>query len=138
VSPIRKDDVFIIVGKKRKVAFVNKNWKVIPYEYHLKKGKWRKRKGWAKGNYDYRLRCGLCHTVGLNPKTKQFKELNVRCESCRGPGKMHIKDKEKKSIRVPGRTDGHDVLYTCRKCHNARKNHSRAIEGFTGTFHQTE
>ncbi len=137
-SPVNEKDIFIIVGKRRKVAFVDKDWKVIPYEYLFKKEKWKKRDGWAKGNYDYRLRCGLCHTVGLNPETRQFKELNVGCESCHGPGSRHVEDPEIMSIKVPGRTDGHNVLFTCRKCHNERKKHARAIKGFSGHFHKSE
>ena len=134
VSPVREEDVFLVIGRKRKVAFVDRNWKVIPYEYHLKNKLWKKRKGWARENYDYRVRCAPCHTVGLNPKTRQFKELNIGCESCHGPGRMHVNDSNNR-IRVPGRNDGQEVLFTCRKCHNNRKNHPRAIEDFTGRFH---
>ena len=53
-SPIKKDDVFLIVGGRNKVAFADKNWKVFPYQYHIKKQKWTKRTGWI--NQDYRLK----------------------------------------------------------------------------------
>jgi hypothetical protein len=132
-SPVRGNDVFLIVGGKNKVAFVDKDWKVFPYLYHLRKQKWIKRRMWT--NRDYRLRCGPCHTVGLNPKTKTFIEINVGCEACHGPGKMHAKDPEQKKLKVPGKTDGHNVLFTCRRCHDERGKHARAIKHFNGVFH---
>ena len=132
-SPINENEVFVIIGDKRKVAFADKNWKVFPYQYHFKKQKWQKRDKWA--NKDYRLRCGPCHTVGLSLKTKRFVELNVGCEACHGPGRKHADDPEPKRMKVPGKTDGHNVLFTCRRCHNERRKHARAIEMFHGVFH---
>jgi hypothetical protein len=132
-SPITGDDVFLIVGGKNKVAFVDKNWKVFPYQYHLRKQEWIKRRGWR--HQDYRLRCGPCHTVGLNPKTKKFIEINVGCEACHGPGRKHAEDPEQKKLKVPGKTDGHNVIFTCRRCHLERRKHARAIEMFNDVFH---
>ena len=132
-SPIKKDDVFLIVGGRNKVAFADKNWKVFPYQYHIKKQKWTKRTGWI--NQDYRLGCGPCHTVGLNKKTKRFVEINVGCETCHAPGKNHAEFPGQKKVKVPGKTDGQSVLFTCRKCHNERKKHARAIKYFNGVFH---
>ena len=132
-SPINEDEVFIIIGGQGKVAFANKNWKVLPYQYHFKKQKWQKRDKWV--NQDYRLRCGPCHTVGLNPSTKQFVEINVGCEACHGPGRKHAEDPEQKKMKVPGETDGHNILFTCRRCHNERRKHARAIKHFNGVFH---
>ena len=42
-SPIREEDILLVVGKRRKMAFVDKNWNILPYEYKFKKGKWEKR-----------------------------------------------------------------------------------------------
>lgn len=132
-SPINEDEVFIIIGVQKKAAFADKNWKVFPYQYHFKKQKWQKRDKWA--NRDYRLRCGPCHTVGVNPSTKQFVEINVGCESCHGPGRMHADAPEEKKMKVPRITDRGNVLSTCRRCHNERRNHARAIASFNGIFH---
>jgi hypothetical protein len=132
-SPIKGDDVFLIIGGKRKMAHVDKNWKVFSYQYHLKKQKWTKRSGWR--NKDYREHCGPCHTVGLNTKTKRFVEINVGCEACHGPGRKHSEGPEQKKMNVPGKSSGHNVLFTCRRCHNERRKHARAIEGFNGVFH---
>jgi hypothetical protein len=131
-----KDDVHIIVGVKRKFAFVDESWKVLPYEYRIGKRQWKKRDGWAKSKHDYRRRCAPCHTVASDPVALQFKELNVGCETCHGPGKKHADAPEAKNyIRVPGRNGDGSILDTCRRCHNDRKNHARAIRDFSGTFH---
>jgi len=132
-SPIKRDDVFLIVGGRNKVAFADKNWKVFPHQYHIKKQKWTKRTGWT--NKDYRLYCGPCHTVGLNKKTRRFVEINVGCETCHAPGRNHAEFPGQKKVKVPGKTDGQSVLFTCRKCHNERKKHARAIKYFNGVFH---
>jgi len=132
-SPIKEEEIFIVVGKRRKMAFVDKNWKVLPYEYKLKKGKWEKREGWGKNIYDYRVRCASCHTVALDSGTLNFKELNVGCEACHGPGRNHS-ESPTSEIAVPGKNS--NILHTCRKCHNSRKNHDRELKYFKGFFHK--
>ena len=132
-APISGDEIFLIVGDKKKMAFVDKHWEVFPYQYHIGKQKWIKRNEWR--NQDYRLRCGSCHTVGLNPKTRQFVELNIGCEVCHGPGRKHTENPAEEDVKVPGKTDGHDVLFTCRRCHNERRKHARPIQTFSGVFH---
>ena len=132
-SPIKRDDVFLIVGGRNKVAFADKNWKVFSHQYHIKKQIWKKKTEWT--NQDYRLGCGPCHTVGLNKKTKRFVEINVGCETCHAPGRNHAEFPGQKKMKVPGKTDGQIVLFTCRKCHNERRKHARAIKYFNGVFH---
>lgn len=132
-SPIQEDEVFIVVGKRRKMAFVDKNWLVLPYEFKLRKGKWEKRGSWEKHSYDYRERCASCHAVALDSDTLHFKELNVGCEACHGPGRKHSEIPTSK-IFVPGKNS--NLRDTCRKCHNSRKNHARELEKFTGSFHK--
>ncbi len=43
-SPLKKSDVFLVVGLNRKVAFVRPDWIVFPAEYHLDNQKWIKKK----------------------------------------------------------------------------------------------
>jgi len=132
-APFDRDDVFLVVGKRRKVAFVDRSWTVIPHEYRLAKGKWKE--NWT-GGHDYRSRCGPCHLTGSNPGTGEFKELGVGCEACHGPGAGHVSSQAAADIIVPGRTDGAPVLDTCRRCHNQRNRHFEAIAGFVGPFHR--
>jgi hypothetical protein len=135
-SPLAQDQVFLVVGKKRKAAFVNRSWVMLPYEYHIIKEKWVVREKWFEHDIDYRESCASCHTVGFNPGTLQFKELNIGCESCHGPGQGHVARPSKSMVRVPGRTDDRDVIDTCQQCHDDRKKHARALKDFHGVFHE--
>lgn len=132
-SPVPGDEVFLLVGSRKKMAFVDSDWKVFPYQYHLRKKKWVKRNFWR--NLDYREVCGPCHTTALNPDTKQFLELNVGCETCHGPGVKHSAEPEREKMKIPGKTDRKEVLATCRRCHNERQKHARPIRNFDGVFH---
>lgn len=135
-SPIPSEEVFLVIGSRNKLAFVDHYWTVFPYLYHRHKEKWIKRGVWR--NKDYRAACGSCHMVGFNPRTKHFIEHNVGCEACHGPGKMHAGDAAIYKMQVPGKTDGRDVLFTCRKCHDDRGRHAHAIRNFQGKFHGTD
>lgn len=132
-SPIPKEKVFLVIGSINKLAFVDRYWTVFPYLYHRHKAKWIERNAWH--NKDYRSACGSCHMVGLDPRTKHFAEHNVGCEACHGPGRKHAKDATTYKMKVPGKTDGRDVLYTCRRCHDNRGRHAHAIRTFQGKFH---
>ncbi|WP_158947305.1 multiheme c-type cytochrome [Pseudodesulfovibrio cashew] len=134
-SPLRADDVFLVVGLHRKAAFVDTDWRVLPAEYRFDKHRWNRKPGW--GGRDYRQRCGMCHLTGCNPYEKRYTELGVGCEACHGPGREHIQEESAETIATPGR-DGKPVLDTCRRCHNGRNNHADAIRGFAGTYHETD
>jgi len=102
-SPFPENKVFLVVGKKRKAAFVDDSWVMLPAEYHLKKEKWMERRKWAKSNIDYRKQCAVCHTVGASTDKLHFKELNIGCETCHGPAQSHVNQPESNKVRVPGK-----------------------------------
>lgn len=62
-------------------------------------------------------RCLFCHTTGYminggfttEAETPQLR--NVQCESCHGPGKLHLRDTQQKGY-------GKTTELTCRKCHD--------------------
>ncbi len=133
-APFPARDVLLVVGTKSMVAYVDASWTVQPYEYRLGKGTWKERPNWAGS--DYRRRCAPCHVTGANPWAGEFKEPGVGCEACHGPGAAHAASGDPAAITVPGRADGRDAVQTCRRCHNQRNNHARAIQDFRGPFHK--
>lgn len=136
-SPIRgsKDQVRVVIGMRKKVAFVTDNWRILPYQYHFKKKAWQRRDTWAKGDTDYRSRCGVCHLTGLNRDSREFVEMGVGCEVCHGPGARHVKTaKASDVLRVPSRDNAADLEF-CGRCHNKRRDHDLAIKGYRGRFH---
>lgn len=134
-SPVReaRDRVMLLDGVARKVTFVDTDWKVLPAEYKLRKGKWRMRPEWQ--GQDFRVRCGPCHLTGCDPSGLRYAELGVACEACHGPGKGHAESGDKADIVVPVRGSG-GVPDVCRRCHNDRNSHARPVTNFTGTFHR--
>lgn len=129
----KRDDVALTVGGRRHVAVVIKPWGVLPYQYDLrlkgKKGrKWKSRPGWGSVG-DYRSICGPCHLTGLDKSTLEFSELGVGCEACHGPGKQHVTDSAKDSIKA---LKGQNA---CEGCHFQRAKHIRKFQ-FSGKFHR--
>lgn len=133
LAPFDADDVAVLVGFRRKVAFVDVDWKVFPYEYHLDKGEWKERPKWS--GHDYRERCGTCHLTGLNVRTLLFREAGVGCEACHGPGALHVRNEAAADIRVPAAREGKSPA-VCRRCHNDRDNHAKALTDWTGLYHR--
>lgn len=127
-APVDSDAVGVVVGGRRKIAYVDSSWKVLPYEYRIDEGAWRARRTWR--GRDYRERCGTCHLTGMNLLTLEFRELGVGCESCHGPGAMHVRNESGEDIAVPS------APTLCRRCHNERNNHGDALTGWTAPFHR--
>ncbi|WP_419787098.1 multiheme c-type cytochrome [Pseudodesulfovibrio sp.] len=129
----REDESRLVVGLRRKVAFVGSDWRVMGAEYSLAGHSWKRRNGWL--GQDYRSRCGMCHLTGCNPYRREFAALGVGCEACHGPGARHVQSEDPDDILLPGR-NGRDVLETCRRCHNGRNSHASDLRGFSGKYHQ--
>jgi len=134
-SPVAADEVMLVVRRRREPAFAYDDWQVAPDQYHLRKQQWQRRNKWR--GHDYRLRCGPCHLLALEPESRAFVELNVGCEACHGPGRAHVAEPEQVEMQVPGETDNREVIDTCRRCHNQRNKHARPLQGFGGRFHDT-
>ncbi len=134
-DPIRTfelEDVDLVVGSRFKQRYSKKigdDWYMLPAQWNVKAKKWvkyhPKNDWWAKeGNYskewDQRPTsklCEGCHTVGFNIETKEPIERNIACESCHGPGSLHIKSKNKKDIVNPIRLNHERGNMICFQCH---------------------
>lgn len=91
-----KKDIERIVGGKWEQVFARK----IDGEYYPFPAKWMvltqewipyKTKNWQ--NTPLRQKCDGCHSVGLDTQTGDFTEFGVGCESCHGPGSLHVQNK---------------------------------------------
>ena len=132
-SPVAREDVRLVVGTKRKLAFVLQDWRVLPHEFKIKKRTWNTNSDWQDA--DYRTHCGPCHLTGVDLATGAFKELNVGCETCHGPARQHCETTAAGDIFVPGKNGAGPAIATCQRCHNGRNKHSSAIRGWQGPYH---
>lgn len=145
-----KEDIELIIGFQWEQVFARE----IDGEYYPFPAKWMElTKQWVPYKTDkwhktpLTQKCNGCHTTGLNKQTGDFVEYGVGCESCHGPGSLHVQNKK--------------ILHLdeCRTCHNSGslkeelekqdditvsikpavcgQCHSRGVEN-TITTHQTE
>jgi len=91
-----KKDIDLIIGGKWEQVFARE----IDGEHYPFPAKWMnltkewvpyKTATWQKTPLTQK--CNGCHTTGLNKETGEFVEFGVSCESCHGPGSLHVQNK---------------------------------------------
>ena len=64
-------------------------------------------------------RCAPCHATGYDPEKKTFKEENVGCEACHGPGEKYQDMMTGKDPTEGGKIARENGLKACTRCHKA-------------------
>jgi len=87
---------------------------------------------WSKGGQNWNTMCSSCHSTHLKKNYNEvtdnfnttFKEINVACESCHGPGVNHIGFQSNNKITDPYQggilTDQKAQINNCGTCHARR------------------
>jgi len=106
---------------------------------------WQKSpKNWATPDNTLSRNCAGCHSTGLTIKTKDFlgdpnpanqyksivtswdyKDLNVTCERCHGPGSEHVKTSDKTQIIMPKYLTAKAGNELCGQCHGSHDGKSQ-------------
>ncbi len=60
--------------------------------------------------------CDGCHFTGFNSQYQRT-EPGINCESCHGPGSVHVADGRKESIYLATRHDPQRAMEICLQCH---------------------
>lgn len=126
IRNFKKEDVAYTHGIQWKQRYIKKNWQMFPAQWNYDTQKWVEYKPDPE-NADWRFSCGYCHTTGFNRAKGSFKELNVACEACHGPGSKHVENRESKETTAVGGTP--DIINprslppdlaaaVCGQCHN--------------------
>jgi predicted CXXCH cytochrome family protein len=110
-------------------------------DYHgLKKYKPGDENYWSDRNRIWQIKCGSCHTTGLqinyNATTDTFNSTWVDggagCEACHGPGSEHVfapMDKKKETIINPAKIpDARRAAQICGQCHDRGSSIVEAIK----------
>ena len=92
---------------------------------------------WATPDNTLSRNCAGCHSTGLTIKTKDlpgyksivtdwdYKDLNVSCERCHGPGSEHAKTSDKKQIISPKYLTAKAGNELCGQCHGSHDGKSQ-------------
>jgi hypothetical protein len=103
---------------------------------------WQKSpKDWAEPNNTLSRNCAGCHATGITIKTKDFpdyksvvtdwdyKDMNITCEHCHGPGSEHAKTSDKTKIIVPKYLTAKAGNELCGQCHASHDGKSESPMG---------
>lgn len=122
----KQDQVVYTSGLIWKQRYITKDWKVLPAQWNYETQKWAPYNVDKWKEDDWRKQCGYCHTTGFNKNKLTWKELNVGCEACHGPGSKHVENKEAKEeiplgeppdIVNPGSLPADQAAMVCGQCH---------------------
>ena len=64
-----------------------------------------------------KTKCIPCHTTGYNPEKKTYKEENVGCEGCHGPGEKYQEMMTGEDALEGGKIARENALKSCPRCH---------------------
>lgn len=66
-----------------------------------------------------KIKCIPCHATGYDPEKKTYKEGNVGCEACHGPGEKYQDMMMGKDAVEGGRIARENGLKSCTRCHKS-------------------
>ena len=133
-SPVRTfelKDVKWVIGyrwKQRFIGEVDGKEVVFPAQWSIKEKKWQPYAGksdwWYPTHKDWKTRsnfklCAGCHSTGSDAGAGTWVELNITCESCHGPGKLHSQTAKPEDIVNPARLSVARSMDVCLSCHQA-------------------
>ena len=65
-----------------------------------------------------KTKCIPCHATGYDPEKKTYKEENVGCEACHGPGEKYQEMMTGASALEGGKIARENALKSCTRCHH--------------------
>lgn len=102
VRTFKKSDVIYTHGNQWKQRYINKKWQVLPAQWNFETEKWAPYNVEKWKEEDWRAYCGYCHTTGFDRNKLTWKEFNVGCEACHGPGSKHVENRKAKREQEEG------------------------------------
>ncbi len=109
-APKLSEITYVIGGWYKEESYIKKdgnNYNVTRYEWDPIKQHYAN----DKSIRNWLVQCAGCHTTGYDTTTQKFKELNIGCEACHGPGSKHATSGNKSDIVIDRSSEG------CGYCH---------------------
>lgn len=109
-APKMSEITYVIGGWYKEESYIKKDgntYSVTRYEWNPINQHYAN----DKSVRNWLVQCAGCHTTGYNTQTQTFKELNIGCEACHGPGSEHITSGDKSEIVIDRSSEG------CGYCH---------------------
>lgn len=104
---------------------------------------------WSRGGLNWNTMCSDCHSTNVRKNYDQetngydtkFALINVSCEACHGPGKLHVADvnllgqdyKASGEMQMTSQTKSKQLVDQCARCHMRREQISELFN-FEGTM----
>jgi len=127
-KPYSLNDVVFVIGSNWKQRFLVKNaatgnHQFMDRQWNRMSGKWEP---YGQKN-DWETQCSTCHATGFRitgydpakPQEQKWSmaEQNVGCEACHGPGALHVKAPNKKTIYSFAGKSVEQASLVCGYCH---------------------
>jgi predicted CXXCH cytochrome family protein len=122
-----KDDVAYTIGgslhpNQYYLTYVGNDLFYLPAKWEVDQWLPRNPNTWNLPNNSWFLTCSGCHSLGADPEERTFVEPAVGCESCHGPGSVHVStstaiESRLDSIINPVELPGHQQAQICGQCH---------------------
>lgn len=111
--PLEASDIAYVVGSGRNIqrylyAVSRNEYMVLPVQWNVNTQSWESYQladEWPSDAYAFGPNCAGCHTTGLDTRRFRWEDDAVQCESCHGPGSVHLR-----TIRSVGRNPDEEGL----------------------------
>jgi predicted CXXCH cytochrome family protein len=98
VRPFDADDIAYAVGTGRNIQRylyeVDRNeFMLLPAQWNVNTQSWEPytlAEEWPGDAYAFGPNCAGCHTTGIDTRRFRWEDDGVQCESCHGPGSLHV------------------------------------------------
>lgn len=130
------DEILYTIGSQWKQRFIvqkDNTLYISPIQYNADTHRWV---NYHENDWDKRpwlLKCGGCHTTGVDLEKQAFTEVGVACEACHGKGSWHAAlpkaavFEKRQTITNPAKLTMGVAVQICGSCHN--RGHATEYKG---------
>ena len=119
--PFSREEVEYTIGShwdQRYMKRIGDEYYVLPRLWSVQSKEWRPYSVWSWKKKPYSRYCAGCHTTNYDPVKRTIAEEGIGCESCHGPGGLHVRGEgDPSKIVDPGELTSERSNMICASCH---------------------